>query len=242
MATPYRLVLTAYFLALIVTLKVAAMPTRTIPVLPHAALTLVLLTGSAYAGDNASPAGHYFLTGLREVGSELRLSADGQFEYMLAYGAYDEHAQGTWTLKDGKVLLSTPASSAKAAYKLIKSERVPEPLLTIQVVTADGQSLPGINVFLDVGETEPWQGYTQPYGYRIEWNQALAPKAVGLAASMYGQKPQWIDALNREHNTFVFELDPGGLGKREFRDTPFSWDGSTLTEVREGTTMRYVRK
>jgi len=56
-----------------------------------------------------------------------------------------------------------------------------------------------------------------------------------LAASMYGQKPQWIDALNREHNTFVFELDPGGLGKREFRDTPFAWDGSTLTEVREGT-------
>ena len=39
-------------------------------------------------------AGHYVLEGVHEVGSELLLKPDGQFEYMLAYGAADYMATG----------------------------------------------------------------------------------------------------------------------------------------------------
>ncbi|TGV77628.1 hypothetical protein EN788_67460, partial [Mesorhizobium sp. M2D.F.Ca.ET.145.01.1.1] len=37
-------------------------------------------------GD-AGLAGHYYLRGVMEVGSELLLKKDGSFEFMLAYGA-----------------------------------------------------------------------------------------------------------------------------------------------------------
>ncbi|KAG1240082.1 hypothetical protein G6F68_018009 [Rhizopus microsporus] len=44
--------------------------------------------GSKSANASGLP-GHYYLRGLREVGSELLLSADGSFDYLLSYGAVD---------------------------------------------------------------------------------------------------------------------------------------------------------
>jgi len=54
---------------------------------------------------DASLAGHYWLRGVMEVGSELELKADGRFAYMLAYGALDELASGCWTRNGGVVTL-----------------------------------------------------------------------------------------------------------------------------------------
>jgi hypothetical protein len=64
-----------------------------------AACLLPMACGSearAAACKPADPslAGHYYLRGVMEVGSELLLHADGRFEYMLAYGALDELASG----------------------------------------------------------------------------------------------------------------------------------------------------
>jgi hypothetical protein len=50
-------------------------------------------------------AGHYYLRGVMEVGSELLLKRDGGFEYMLAYGALDEAASGCWVRNGGIVTL-----------------------------------------------------------------------------------------------------------------------------------------
>ena len=77
-----------------------------------AALGLALLsTGAACARAAAcapadpSLAGHYYLRGVMEVGSELLLKADGRFEYMLAYGALDELASGCWARNGAIVTL-----------------------------------------------------------------------------------------------------------------------------------------
>ena len=57
-------------------------------------VALPLFWSLALAADSA--AGNYALVGVREVGSELLLKDDGTFEFMLAYGALDRLAQGTW--------------------------------------------------------------------------------------------------------------------------------------------------
>ncbi len=44
-----------------------------------------------------------------EMGAMLRLTPDGRFDYGLVYGALDEAGQGSWSLKDGKVLLISDA-------------------------------------------------------------------------------------------------------------------------------------
>jgi hypothetical protein len=60
------------------------------------------------AADSAAMpaiAGHYYLRGVMEMGSELLLRPNGTFEYMLAYGALDEASTGRWVVSGDVVLL-----------------------------------------------------------------------------------------------------------------------------------------
>ena len=41
-------------------------------------------------------AGHYYLQGVMEVGSELLLQDNGKFKWYLAVGSLDQYAEGTW--------------------------------------------------------------------------------------------------------------------------------------------------
>lgn len=55
------------------------------------------------ARADAALAGHYYLSGLMETGSELLLRPDGTFEWFLSYGALDQFASGRW-VNDGIVV------------------------------------------------------------------------------------------------------------------------------------------
>ncbi len=57
------------------------------------------------APADATLAGSYHLSGVMEVGSELRLVPNGRFDYMLAYGALDELASGCWSREGGSLTL-----------------------------------------------------------------------------------------------------------------------------------------
>lgn len=66
-----------------------------------------------------SLAGHYYLSGIREVGSELLLKPDARFEWMLAYGAMDQSASGTWRVEGSTLTLTSerPASDGPLAVR-----------------------------------------------------------------------------------------------------------------------------
>ena len=75
----------------------------------------------AHASDEGPPAGageaprlegDYRLQGVREMVAQLLLHPDGRFEYGASYGAVDELVKGTWTLRDGKVVLSADKAPA----------------------------------------------------------------------------------------------------------------------------------
>jgi len=71
---------------------------------------------SVIGRPDAALAGHYYLSGVMETGSELLLKADGRFEWFVSYGAVDQVATGRWG-RDGQVVTlvaegaSTPAMS-----------------------------------------------------------------------------------------------------------------------------------
>src|SRR4029453_2499576 len=75
-----------------------------------------MLAPPAHAQDATAVAGSYCLQGVREGGSCIRLSPDGKFEYSLAYGAYDETAEGTWRVADGAVVATTPAYGRRPTF------------------------------------------------------------------------------------------------------------------------------
>lgn len=70
------------------------------------------------APGDAKVAGHYYLEGVMEVGSEILLRPDGSFAYMLEYGALDKEASGCWSLTGQKVSLVSASSQPESqAFK-----------------------------------------------------------------------------------------------------------------------------
>lgn len=101
------------------TRRAKATPKTIVPLAAMAALALAACTtsGGTLAGGSCKPsdaklAGHYYLNGVMEVGSELLLRPDGSFEFMLAYGANDQYGKGCWVRRGGTVEVIPSGRSA----------------------------------------------------------------------------------------------------------------------------------
>lgn len=71
-----------------------------------AAIGQKLATAKASVPDRAF-VGHYYLSGVRETGSELLLDPNGTFEWSMSYGAVDQAAHGTWQRQGDRIVLTT---------------------------------------------------------------------------------------------------------------------------------------
>ena len=72
-------------------------------------IALLALSGCAslaHSNPTTELAANYSLQGVMEMGSQLRLEANGTFEANLFYGAADGYAKGTWKQANGQVVLS----------------------------------------------------------------------------------------------------------------------------------------
>lgn len=84
--------------------------------LPFAAATLA-------ASKTDALAGHYYLDGVMETGSELLLQPDGHFQWYLSYGAADEEAASIWS-SDGRLVTLTP--NPPAPFQKLMLEITPD--------------------------------------------------------------------------------------------------------------------
>ena len=57
-----------------------------------------------------------------EVGAALELKADGTFQYSLDYGAASEAAEGSWTVADGIVRLTSDPLSVDLMRQIERSD------------------------------------------------------------------------------------------------------------------------
>jgi hypothetical protein len=203
---------------------------------------------SAQAPDAASMAGSYCLAGVREVGSCLRLHPDGRFEYFLAYGAYDENAEGTWKLERGEVVLDTPAYDKRPTFSFRRMQR--SGAFDVIVESRNGRAIAGISVRLTCDGRTFNAGVTQAQGYSVECR--TAPSAIALGLEMFGLAYQTIDVAGRAgaDKVYVFEFDPGDLGRKRFTAKRLRpTDGNLVTTysdtpIREldGRPFRYERQ
>jgi hypothetical protein len=87
-------------------------------------------------GGHARLAGHYYLNGVMEVGSELLMRKDGSFEFYLAYGANDQYGKGCWA-QDGNTVALVPAGKTR-----VTGRHTPESMgFTGMFLQVDGKDL-----------------------------------------------------------------------------------------------------
>lgn len=81
--------------------------------------------GKGAAKAASGIAGHYYLRGMREVGSELLLTEDGRFQYLMSYGAVDIEASGQWRSDGKQVFLDTPPIQPFSAIADVRADARP---------------------------------------------------------------------------------------------------------------------
>jgi hypothetical protein len=185
-------------------------------------------------------AGHYYLQGVMEVGSELVLMSDGKFQYMLAYGAADYFSQGTWRLQDGRVILNA-AVIEKPPFRLVKSEARKGPGVRVWVKAPNGQPVPHIRVGLktDKGMLE---AETSNEGAAF-FPEAKTAEQAAFEIRVYSFQSDPF-ALNQKHNEFHFEINGDAIRNVAFKNEPLMVDGKTLVMTFWGADrqMKYVKE
>jgi hypothetical protein len=202
-----------------------------------ATLLLILSMVTASAAD---PAGHYVLRGVPEVGSELLLKRDGTFEYMLAYGAADFLADGTWRLEDGSVILNTRGEK-EPPFRLLRSAPSKEPGIRVWVKARNGNPAEHIEVALktDAGFTAESTGADGSAHFTPE----KPPRAVAFRIDVYNLEAGPFE-LNPAHQDFYFEVNGDEITRVHFENERLAIDGKDLLMRywNKDEPMRYARQ
>lgn len=152
--------------------------------------------------------GHYYLRGVREVGSELLLLEDGSFEYFMSYGAIDISARGAWR-SDGKHLfLDTPPVQPYSAIQDVRadSRAGDDGLLTVRVYHR------GRPVSIDVAMSSADGDYGGAPRQSEGADGVTAPISAGGLKALAVFVP--LPAGARWHNVDVREIDPDARALR----------------------------
>jgi hypothetical protein len=173
-----------------------------------------LLLPAARAQD--AVVGSYCLSGVREVGSCIRLSPDGKFEYFLSYGAYDERSEGTWKRANGEIIVDSLPYDQGPTFRFKRMEKSDSGEFDVIVVSTADSEIAGVDVSVTCDGATKAAGQTQESSFEVDCTSA--PTAVTLGLSMFGLAPQTINVADRAgaDRVYVFEFDPGDLGKKKF--------------------------
>jgi hypothetical protein len=185
-------------------------------------------------------AGHYVLHGMREVGSELLLKPDGQFEFMLAYGAADYWAKGTWRReKEGVVLNSS--GKKEEPFRFLRSEVGTPGRIRVWVIGKNGRGVPHIRVTLHAagGESE---ATTTDDGAAV-FPDVADPRAVSFEVRVYDVQAGPFD-INPAHKDVYFEINGDAIQQVLFTEEPLEIDGTGLVMKHWGADrpMHYERQ
>lgn len=184
--------------------------------------------------------GHYYLEGVREMGSELLLRKDGTFDFMLSYGALDEEGGGEWRLVDGAVVLNTPGTARPPSVRLESASGVSRDSLVVLVVDSAGQPLSGLTLdFSRPGDSRS-SGQSSREGYTHHFEKGRAPTVIGLGVDALGFRTPF-DISGKPRALYRFVFLPGDLGRRRFSDERFTVEPGRLVMTLNGRAMKYVR-
>ena len=206
----------------------------------NAIVLVATLSVAGAATQSADVAGHYVLDGMMEVGSELLLKPDGQFEFMLAYGAADYWAKGTWKTENDAVVLDS-AGKKEEPFRFLRSEPGTAGRIQVSVIGKNGRGIPHIRVMLHAegGESE---ATTDNEGAAV-FEDVAKPRAVSFEVRVYQVEAGPFD-INPAHKDIYFEINGDAIQQVLFTDERLAIDGNTLVMTHWGADrpMRYEKQ
>jgi hypothetical protein len=195
-----------------------------------ALLAVLVLAGwiAAPAGAQEELAGRYVLRGVREMAAELVLGSDGRFAYALTYGALDQGAQGSWSRRGDRVVLtsdSAPPPSFGGATMETRPEAQYERLgnaapLVVRVTSPEsGAGWRNVKVTVELSDGRTVTGTTMPGGRAefavAEWKRA-GLRRIGVEYPAASVPRRWYAIPDPAVRTMVVDFEPGNMIRPAF--------------------------
>jgi hypothetical protein len=176
-------------------------------------------TSAATSAADIKPAdlvGHYHLEGLREVGSELLLRADGRFAWMMSYGAIDRSAEGRWVWDGERLVLTSEAPAGSPNFRVFEEDELrirkpaePGSWIAIVGMPRVGPAA-GMEVLFESAGGKRWRAVTDRNGDAIVQVDA-AERWTRAGLRRDGDQGDWqwfaIPAVRAEARLAAFAID-----------------------------------
>jgi hypothetical protein len=202
-------------------------------------LVPLLLIGAPAGAGERKPVGSYRLTGEHDVASGLRLQKNGTFQYFLAAGALDEHAEGRWSVSGGVVTLVTEPAPVLAVFTPGPPARTEETALSVKVSSPAGAGIAGVDLRIGFDEGEPLEDYTQEYGWSLPADEKRRPRWIELAVPMHELASPRFPIDLAAGNALAFTLVANDLGVFDFKDVRIEVEDKALIVHRGAARLRY---
>ena len=175
-----------------------------------------------------------------EMGAGLRLTADGRFEYGLAYGALDEAGQGSWVVKDGRVLLT---SDPVIPPRFVFTGQKPGPAGTLQIAleTPRGISAQYFDAVITLSHGATKGGQLSEEGLALPLDPADPPVSIRMVLPMFDLTGEAVPIDPARGYALGFRFEANDIGKADFRATALTIDKGDLLLERFDRTIRFKR-
>lgn len=159
-----------------------------------------------------------------EVGSELLLKPDGTFEYMLAYGAADYSARGTWKPGDRAVLLTSTAIT-EPPFKLLQATSIKRDLFRVSIRGPNGAPVANVDVILKTDKGETVERTNQEGA--AEFPKVRSIREIRVHVSVYDVEagPFTVDG---DKNEYAFQINGDAITQLKFQTERLKIDGNCL--------------
>lgn len=199
-----------------------------------AAPLLALLSSVSAVSQEAEPvsvAGTYDGS-QTEVAATLELGADGRYRYAMSYGAVDEFSSGTWTRKDGGIVLNSDPST-QPQFELLGTEVGSGPADGLKIHLEGVGNLP-LSLFSVIVERGDGTSMTVDFSgadVGIPVSSADQELSVSLALPMYETSSVPVAVPQPAGKALYFAFHANDLGFKAFNNTIlFESDGMYLLE------------
>ncbi|MDF8333674.1 hypothetical protein [Novosphingobium cyanobacteriorum] len=206
---------------------------------------LLALLGSLLLAAGTPPdeiAGTYRLEGMPDAAGELQLRADGRFAYILAYGALDERAEGSWLRRDRQVDLTTQPKPVAPVFRLVSSSARTPGSPMVQVTWPNGRGIAGVDILVGFGAGEPIAGYTQEQGWGLPAEERRTPRWIELSEPVYHLESPRFPLDCSDPCAIRVVLVPNDLGVIDFTGIAVDLLPNELRMHRGASELRFVRQ
>ncbi|MBD0353512.1 MAG: hypothetical protein ICV65_20400 [Flavisolibacter sp.] len=149
--------------------------------------------------------GSYYLTGVMETASGIRLNKNGTFDFFYSYGALDRFGSGTWEQKGNNSIVLNSRPYPGSDFKLITSSESNSSIATIRLDEKNTSLLK--YTYCIVKEN----GFVRQYSFNEKGIITFPAQPIDTLFLIFEFCPEKISSfpiINHTMNNFTFQSEP----------------------------------